>query len=328
MRTTSKVIAGVLTIGLNSAANAQDSDFWSKFQLNADEAPTQTPWTQAASIAYSSGEGEESKDIDIAMRYDFQNSPNTDSTGFVRFLTRVNDAKKKEEEVYKGSVGYHVEFATPDEKTLFFTDFSVSYQANTVFAKDDIEQCETTPEAVFCDDQTEEKAILAVDTVIYPSFLEGWTPSVSEGKFVESTPSILYYVSPVVSFFYDEVIDATTDPETGLKIDGAAAGTAVTLGGFLSPKFLDYKLEFKTSYKYVMAIDRSTSRKPGFKANTDLFTASIDYNFGKSSYLDNTGWRPAIGITYSSGADPLTGRKEKEETVIAFKLTHRAKKKK
>lgn len=323
----SAVFCALLTGGV---ALAQENDPWSRFQLNADEIPKQTPWTEAASLSFVSGEGESSTDIDIAARYDWQIARDETSTVFVRGVAHVNDRAKSEEEVYKLSAGYHFEFGGASPAQSFgYSDLTLSYQQNTVFADLTSDPCVQSPGAVFCRDQEETRVIGAFATAFIPSGWESATPVLypdSDGgyTFVEGSPDLLFSVSPVVSVFYDEVLDAATDPGTGLKIDGSAAGTTLTLGAYLSPRVLDYRVEFKASFKQMVAFSRDASRKPGFPANADLFTASLDYNLGKPSLLDDTGWRPAIGLSYSSGRDPLTGRKEKEETVLAFKLTHKA----
>jgi hypothetical protein len=70
------------------------------------------------------------------------------------------------------------------------------------------------------------------------------------------------------------------------------------------------------------AFSRSGPRKSAFPANAFLFTASVNYEFGVRSFEGRKGWSPSVGLTYNVGDDPLTGRKDTEDTTFVVKVAY------
>lgn len=306
-----------------------------KLTVAADEAPKDKAWEEPAKFSWTSDEGNESVAIDIAVKA-------TGATGFedslwsAYLVAHTNDNEKKLQESYKAGVGFNYDISLgpdvgpdgqimPDTPTLV-TNTGVAFQRKAVYIDTPPPPCTGNPSLAFCDTQHEESLQLTLDLALSVSWLE--KPVFFNGKtdkgvsVPENLPPFIYAISPSLMLFHDETVSAVVNPTTGLKADGGVSGARAKISAAVTPRWLDYRLTLRASVQQVEAFDRADSRQALFAKSSTLSSASLDYNFAGASFDKSPGWKPSIGISYSSGADPLSGRADKEQTVVAFKLAY------
>lgn len=299
--------------------------------LQAGEEPEQKAWTQPAQISFTSSKGaKDSWALDAALRAEFQPRSSSDDMIFVRTVAQVNTAEKSKVQNFQGEIGYSFNWGTdtsmdlPDTKAFFlYSDIKLGAKDKTIFA-DPKAVCTAIPRPAACGKQHETSLTGAF--VLQP-FLSNWenTFHVENGK-VEG-PAFTHSFSPVVTFFYDEILSAKVNA-SGIRPDGSVMGSKVDISTAFSPRFTDYRLVLKATGSWTYAAHRSSLRTENFKKSATVFKLSADYELGKRAFekVDEGGaFIPAIGVTYTKGDDPMSGKLDQDNFVAAFKLTFRSK---
>ena len=326
----------VLVLVLPTIASAQEGGV--AFSIAAEEAPKEKAWEEPAKFAWTSIDGDESFSIDVAAKASAAVIPGTDALGSVFVVINVNDEESNLQERYKAGVSLSYDLSlgpdigpdggpAPDTPTLILNP-SVAFQRKAVYAEDNLEPCEVDAALVFCDTQYEETLQFVLNMEYSQDWLE--KPIVFSGPLArkipanisDSSPAIAYGIVPALALFHDEVVSDAVDPETGMKTDGGVSGVKLKLTGSVSPRFLDYRVTLRGSIQTIEAFDRDPMRKALFPASAASGSVSLDYNFVSLAFAKEAGWKPAIGITYKKGADPLAGRGDEAQTIVAFKLSY------
>ncbi len=303
-------------------AHAQNSTF----TLNADEAPSDQPWSDPASFSYSKDKGSKAAlSLDAAGKLAWRLGDATTSTGFGRFVAHRNTATGAQVENYAAEVGLHFEQSTasgdlPDPNAFYlFHDVSLGYDYKTNF-DDEADGCDATPKPAECVRSHERSVRLA--WTLQPFHLS-WerVPAYVGGKLTEQSPDVAYSFGPVITVFADDLVDAPT--VNGGKPKGTATGAVGKLSLALSPRALDYRLVLRGSIQQTEFFHRPTSRQAGLPEDSTLNRLSLDYDLGPRAFLGEAGWAPSVGVTYTKGDDPLIGVANRERTVFAFKLAYR-----
>jgi len=329
----------LIATAATGVARAEEDKPLVRWAISADEEPKQKVWTQPASVAFTSNaDADDSWAVDVALRGDYalpapgqtaqpgQRARRGTTTVFGRLVAHRNTETKNQLETYAGELGMHFEPSTyregagqaPGDIWFLFTDASVAYVDKTVFA-DPKANCAATPPPAACGDQYERSVRAQVTVSPYHDMFE------TTAGFADSThtsvigPAWTHSFSPVLTLFHDEVIDAKVNA-SGVTPDGGVSGLKVVLGAATSPRFADYRIVLRGSVQHVKTFQRNAARRATFEARTDLFKLSADYEFGPRSFLGETGWAPSLGVTYTRGDDPLSGKRDVDTTVIGFKL--------
>ena len=299
--------------------------------LQAGEEPEQKAWTQPAQISFTSAKSaKDSWALDAALRAEFQPNSSSDDMIVVRTVAQISTAEKSKVQNFQGEVGYSFNWGTdtsmdaPDPDAFYlYGDIKLGAKDKTIFA-DPKAVCTTVPRPAACGKQHETSM---TGTVVLQPFLSEWENSfyVEDGKVVG--PAFTHSFSPVVTFFYDEVLSAKVNA-SGIRPDGSVLGSRIDINTAFSPRFTDYRLVLKASGSWTYAAQRSALRAENFKRSSTVFKLSADYELGKRAFekVDEGGaFIPALGVTYTKGDDPITGKLDQDSFVAALKITFRSK---
>lgn len=343
MRLFSKLLVACAALAWSGAAMAQDG---LAITLTAQETPAAQPWTKPASISWvdSSDQAEDRFNAEGALKigwevYDFASRPgqyDLDTSIFGRVLVAVNDqdAVSKRKSTYKGQLGLQFDWLSggpilgnsADEEGggtytahhwSVYADAYVSYDQARTFGTPTIAACVSDPALAACRDQDQTSYRLVLDLL---PVHQSWSRAAFATGPDQSFRGVSYDFSPQITLFHDEIIDAVLN-EANQAVDGGVTGARVKLGGFIAPPYWNYRFSLSAYYQHTWAFERSAAREAVFGASTGLFSASIDYAFIAPE--DQSGWVPSIGLTYTSGEDPLEGRKDRDDTGLMLRLTYK-----
>ncbi|MDI1326070.1 MAG: hypothetical protein PSV23_04640 [Brevundimonas sp.] len=305
-----------------------------------DEAPKVQAWTQPAAFSYvsSSESSEDRATLDLAVRHQapvvsFALPWVGDADHwFVRGLVHISDQEKKEQEAFALGLGVKFQRAIVDENApieevdrawFLQTDSSVAFASKVVFPDRSSAACVLDPTQTVCGEQTQQSVRIAFDFLLYNRGLETRNTVVDsdgDGR-LDNEGWVSSFSPPTLRLFHDEVTQAVLG-DFGEETGGVTGARAV-IGFAVSPPVFQNRIVMRSSYQRMWAFSVSDERANSFPEDSDLFTASIDFELGHRSFESGPGWQPSIGINYSSGEDPLDGRIEKEETVVGFRLTYK-----
>lgn len=321
-----------VVLALPGAAVAQSPPL--SWTLTGEEAPQVQPWTQPASLSYvdSSEDSEDRTQLNLALKVagQFDGSANT---WFLRGVAQVSDRAQKEQEAYSVQLGLHLEPATigtrgglPDPGQLsLFTDVSLGYNSKAVFGAPTSAACLATPGLPACGTQHERSVRLSVDLQPHLAIWEQTYAITTVDGRTRTSDDWAWSFAPRAVVFYDEVTDAVVDT-AGRRAEGGVAGVKWSAGLAVSPPVFDHRLLFRASWQQITTFEVASARELTFDDDTSLVTASIDWELGVRAF-DNggkpKGWAPSIGVTWSDGDDALTGRADKDDVTVAFRLTYR-----
>ncbi len=319
-------------LSVGAAAHAQPS---TKFTLMGGEEPENKTWNEPASVAFVSNNGKkDSWAVNLAAKVEGQPIPTSTTVLFMRALVEKNTQAKKEVENFGLSAGSKFDWNNandgpgtqgPDRGAIFiFGEPSLGLADKAVFA-DPKAACGLVNRPPECDKQRETSVR---GQLALRFFMSGWENTFFYPDATHASldgPSWTHSFSPVVTVFYDEILDAKANA-AGVKPDGGVSGAKVVLSGAVSPKFTDYRLVLSAKIQFTEAFDRSTLRRAGFQKSATFARIGADYELGNRSFeTASSGWVPAFGITYTKGDDPLSGKTDLDNVTAAFKITYRGK---
>lgn len=342
MREHSRALAGVASVlllgGAANAARCPGGATGCDITLQAESTPQEQPWTQPARFAYTINNGEkDSFAVDIAGKATIALK-----TGIPLFLLtdvswHKNNQQKEPQDNLQASGGFHFEIQSPppdgpfNKNRLFslWVDAKLGYNRKAVFADLSKAPCDSTPASPACQTQHVGSIRGTIDVSPFWGFFESdqaFTLQGAEGATtgVYDGPGLAHSFGLIGTFFYDNATEATLNPETGKQITGTVTGFKAKAGIALSPKFTNYRVVFRTDVQAIQTTSRALLRRDDFNDFTHLVTVSLDWDLSDRSMLkDELGIKPSIGITYTDGADPLTGRKDQSNWVIGLKLAYK-----
>ncbi|HEX6376551.1 MAG TPA: hypothetical protein VFZ91_12625 [Allosphingosinicella sp.] len=322
-----------------AAAQPPEDPLVTTWSLQGDELPEQKPWTAPASFAYTINEGAaDSYAVDFAFRVDRQLRRRSDDTMFVRVVGHKTNQEKKEKEAFAGELGYqHIIVVRPSlarrasysagsselQRDSYFipVDLSVALASSTIFPEAGA-VC-PVPGAAQCRKQHKQSLRAMVTAQPYKF---GWdrTFAYADSSHKELVgPAVAYSFGPVVSVFYDNILDAKIGAD-GTRIDGSVTGVKGIIGAAVSPRMFDYRLVLRASVQGIQTLGRSQARRGNFDDLTGLLKLSADIELGPRSFSADKGWVPAFGVSYTRGEDPLAEQEKRKRWVIGFKLTYKS----
>jgi hypothetical protein len=318
-------IAATVAAGFASGAHAQNTSPAIDWTVQAEDAPESTPWTEPASIGFKSVEGgEESWNVAVAVRAEL-------GRAFASAAVIRKTGSSDQQEHYAVKVGVNFDHWIPMpagrelDETMLYIDPSIGLTRTTSFAEEDATACAAVPAPATCRDQrdTSVRAELKVQV-----FRPGWSSAPQWDDDAQSwrtdDEDFFFDWSPTFMLFHDQIIDAKADA-TGVRREGSVSGLQSSISGALTPKFWDYRVVLRGNARHLATFDRSDARRAVFPSDAFVWSASINYEWGVRSFeAGRTGWSPSVGLTYTSGDDPLTGRKDVSDWAILLKLSLRS----
>lgn len=301
-------------------------------RINAGEEPEQKPWSQPASISYTSvAEGDDSFAIDFAGRVDVQPDRNSTATVFVRAVAQVNTQEKKQVQNFEGQLGYAFDFDTASQGPAsdaidtgawyFFGDAKLGIQDKTIFA-DKKADCTVVPLSAECGRQHETNLR---GTIQIQPFRSDWEQTMYQDPETKRWSGLSYSISPVVSLFYDHVLAAKINA-SGIRPEGSVYGARIEMNAAFAPGFLDYRAVVRGKVQLTQAFHRAELRREAFEKSAMLYKASLDYELGRRSFdTEGSKWIPAVGVSYTYGDDPLTGKNDQDSFFVGLKVSYKAK---
>jgi hypothetical protein len=311
-----RVLATILTCACATPV------FAAKLTINAGEEPDEKAWTKPASVNYvNNANSNDSWSVDLAAKVEGQPAASLPVTAFLRAVVQRNTETKKPVENYVAEVGG--KFDLPQwGNTFLLGQASIAFSDKTNFP-DSKADCSITPLPTACIRQRE-RSIRPAFTV--QPFRSSWenTFAYSDSQHTQLVgPTWTHSILPVISLFYDDVLDAKLNG-AGVESDGGVFGSKAILGVAFSPKVTNYRLIISGGVQLITAFNRSNRRKADFAASSTLSSASATYEFGPRSFEGGTGWVPSIGVTYTKGDDPLAGKKDIDNVTFGFKITYKS----
>lgn len=296
--------------------------FAAKLSINAGEEPDEKAWTKPASVNYvNNADSNDSWNVDLAAKIEGQKHAWVRASPFMRVVVQRNTETKKPVENYVAEVGG--KFDLPQlGNTFLLGQTSIAFSNKTNFP-DSKADCSITPLPTACIQQRE-RTIRPTFTV--QPFRSSWenTFAYSDSQHTQLVgPTWTHSVLPVISLFYDDVLDAKLNG-VGVEPDGGVFGSKAVLGVAFSPRVTNYRLVISGGVQLITAFNRSDRRKTDFAASSTLSTVSVTYEFGPRSFEGGVGWVPSIGVTYTKGDDPLAGKKDIDNVTFGFKIAYKS----
>lgn len=319
-----------------AAASCLGGDGGCKFTLQQESTPQEQPWTQPARAAYTfNNNGDDSFALDIAGKAVFPLKTNAPVFLLADGALNKNNQQNKEQNNLRASGGLHFEFQssapggqTVNKSKLFslWIDAKLGYNRKAVYADKTKPACVSDLSLETCKTQYIGSMRGTIDVSPYWGFFESNqsynvrdTDGVVTGKF--EGPGVAHSLGIIGTFFYDNATESTIDPDTGKSITGVVTGFKGKIGGAISPKFTGYRAVLRTDIQGIWATSRAAYRKDDFGGSSHLVTVSLDWDLSDRSFLkDEKGIKPSVGVTYTSGSDPLVGREKQSTWVVSLKV--------
>jgi hypothetical protein len=336
MNSTKSFAAAIILLASSAIATSPASAFQDSgitATIQADSVPTDQPWTQPAKAAFTiDTKGPDSYSVDVAGKVYFPLG-NSSVFGLGELVWHRNSQQKKQQNHLQASGGFHFEWDNapldprewdPDRLWSVYADAKLSYSRKAVYADKSKLACVVDSTILTCRTQHVESIRATLDISPHNGRFETDQRKYDIRNLNEDRsklPGLIYNLGIVGSLFHDSVTENTINPDTGAAITGHVTGGKLSSGFLVTPKWLDYRLNLRLQGQWVHAFSRSLGRREDFDRSTHLLTASLDYDFIHPSVAQGSGlFRPSIGITYTDGSDPLTGRADQSTVVLAFNL--------
>lgn len=192
-----------------------------------------------------------------------------------------------------------------DDFVDFATRFSLNYARTAEYPDLASPTCVATPAAPQCQTQFAESVRGSAAVNLFIPGLE------------DNGPGFAFSIEPKFGLDYDHLINSALDAN-GVEVTGGylsgRAGVAVSI----VPRFDDRDFELTGSVQLRQRIFASDSRRPLIESSAFLFQASATYYLVTPT--EDDGWRAGVGITYTRGDDPLTGRSNVNRIVLALRI--------
>ncbi len=188
-------------------------------------------------------------------------------------------------------------------------EFSSGYARTASYPDLKIAPCSTTSNLPQCATQTKESIRTSLAGTVFWGVLED---NLGTG--------LAYSISPKFGIDHDLLLNSPLDSKTGLSTQGGYLSAVGGIGIVLTPSFVNPGWELKATAQVRKKVQASTSRSPNIENFAEKFEASATYYFIRPSQPGKKDWRAGIGMTFSAGGDPLTGKADEKKFVIAFRL--------
>lgn len=191
--------------------------------------------------------------------------------------------------------------------TRWALSIGTGYARTAAYADLSAAPCTTTPAVPQCQTQHEESLRSSLALVPTGVWQEG-------GK----AKGISYSIEPKLGLDHDLILNAPIEQATGLAKKGGYLSALAGIKFKLMPGFISPSWELAASAQLRQALSRSTLRRDEIEESAELFKLSATYFFITPS--ETSKWRAGLGLTYTKGGDPLTGKPDVSTIVVAFRL--------
>lgn len=341
--------AFVLTISAIIAAPvlADDSAKKSKFEiaLTQESAPDSKPWEDPARLSYSviKGAPDEASiqaNLEIGVNLtelDLAKLEGRKRTlgSYFRYQRETGSDKQNNLEFgAKFNVGYDIIALLSIPEEFDFSNMSleqrrrlaeiaerrgnhtdVAYELSTGYARTDsypdLEKapCVTAPALPQCATQTKESIRSSFAATVFNGNLESRFSS-----------ALAFSIAPKFGLDHDFLINNPLDLTTGLGVKGGYLSATGGIAIVLTPSFINPGWEIKASSQFRYKLDASSSRSPTLESFAEKFEVSGTYYFVRPAKPNKKDWRAGLGLAFSTGGDPLTGKPDEKKVVVAFRL--------
>ena len=119
---------------------------------------------------------------------------------------------------------------------------------------------------------------------------------------------------------HDFLLNSPLDLTTGLGVKGGYLSATGGIAIVVTPTFINPGWEIKASSQFRYKIAASSTRSPTLESFAEKFEVSGTYYFVRPATPTKKDWRAGLGLAFSTGGDPLTGKPDEQKVVIAFRL--------
>ncbi len=326
---------------------ADDAEKKSQFEiaLTQESAPDSKPWEDPARLSYSIIKGtpdEASIQANLELGFNLTEPDLTKLEGrkrtlgsYFRYQRETGGDKQNNLEFgAKFNVGYDIiallgipsEFdltnVTPEKRRRLaeiadqrgdHTD--IAYELSTGYARTssypDIDKapCITTPALPQCAAQTKESIRSSFAATLFNGNLENRLGN-----------SLAFSIAPKLGLDHDLLLNNPLDLITGLGVKGGYLSATGGIAIVFTPSFINPGWEIKAASQFRYKLDASSTRSPTLESFAEKFEVSGTYYFVRPAKPNKKDWRAGLGLTFSAGGDPLTGKPDEKKLVVAFRL--------
>jgi hypothetical protein len=326
---------------------ADDSAKKSKFEiaLTQESAPDSKPWEDPARLSYSvikDAPDEASIQANLELGFNLT-EPNLENLvgrkrtvgSYFRYQRETGSDKQNNLEFgAKFNVGYDIiallgipaEYdltnVTPEkrkrlaeiadqrgEHTDIAYELSTGYAYTESYPDQAKAPCVTTPALPQCATQTKKSIRSSFAATVFNGNLEN-----------RAGNAIAFSIAPKFGLDHDFLLNNPLDLTTGLGVKGGYLSATGGIAIVLTPSFINPGWEIKASSQFRYKLDASSSRSPTLESLAEKFEVSGTYYFVRPATPTKKGWRAGVGLAFSTGGDPLTGKPDEKKLVLAFRL--------
>ena len=287
--------------------------------LAADDAPTDPPWNQPATLSYvRNGDGTTNGTIDAVLRYKVSDTPPAGSIakkttyGFGVYVHRDNDSSApKNDRGLSASYGQVIVGDYDNSQG----PRSLNWNAKLSFGKA-IQEYEDDNKVTVRSDKTKDRQVLQISGYYQPPISGVPVPPGGKNK-------------PAAVMFFDGNLGVYSDRSSGGsgKGVGRLSGTLLSASANFAPFGIDPSAEFNRfgGLGFVPTLRLAAQVEKDFAAsglrakNTyKLYTLEISLAFSK---LSGNSLVPTLNLSRTVGADLLTGRADTSKTEVSLGIS-------
>ena len=326
---------------------ADDAAKKSKFEiaLTQESAPDSKPWEDPARLSYSIIKGapdEASIQANLELGFNLTEPDLEKLEGRKRtlgsyFRYQRETGKEKQNNLELGAkfnVGYDIIALLDIPEEFDFSNMSqeqrrrlaeiaerrgnhtdIAYELSTGYARTDSypdldkAPCVTTPTLAQCATQTKESIRSSFAATLFNGNLENRVSN-----------ALAFSIAPKLGLDHDFLVNSPLDLTSGLGVKGGYLSASGGIAIVLTPSFINPGWEIKASSQFRYKLDASSSRSPTLESFAEKFEVSGTYYFVRPAKPIKKDWRAGLGLAFSTGGDPLTGKPDEKKVVIAFRL--------
>ena len=300
--------------------------------LRADNSSKKKENSDPASFAYTANNDDESDDsfaIMAALKIAIEDN---NKTYGLKTQWHKNNQQSKEQDNFTIGASYGLTFSNVTSDFLkwvaagkpaswetnthtHYLDFDLAYNRKAIFGDEKADACVADMSLKACNRQN-------LETLRLSGSLSPWWSNWEHQP--KSENEAFWSFAPTISVFVDEALNGNVETLSGKNVNGSVTGVMGNGSLFFSPSMFDYKWGLTLSGQLTQTVSRNEQRKEDFPESSPLFSVSLDYALG-GTYVgqkDKNTFLPAIGITYTNGADPLNGKEDQDTLVLGFKLKY------
>jgi hypothetical protein len=123
---------------------------------------------------------------------------------------------------------------------------------------------------------------------------------------------------PRLGLDHDLLLNGPIDTATGLRTTGGYLSAIGSVKLKLAPGFIGARWELAASAQVRQALSRSTLRADDIEETAELYKLSATYFL--LTPTEKSPWRIGLGVVYTNGSDPLTGKPDASTIVVSLRI--------